>query len=160
MSETSKRPTVVIVDDESMVVTSIKAFLELDGEFDVHTFMDPVEAEQFFAGNQVDVVVSDYRMPQMNGLDFLKRLKAIQPETSRVLLTSREDANGVIDAINQVSLFQYVEKPWDNEQLLLVVRSGIERSTLLRDVHEKLNELDSAHSALKNAQRRLLHAFL
>lgn len=160
MSETSKRPTVVIVDDESMVVTSIKAFLELDGEFDVHTFMDPAEAEQFFAGHQVDVVVSDYRMPQMNGLDLLKRLKAVQPEASRVLLTSREDANGVIDAINQISLFQYIEKPWDNEQLVLVVRSGIERSTLLRDVHEKLNELDSAHSTLKNAQRRLLHAFL
>jgi DNA-binding NtrC family response regulator len=160
MSETSKRPTVVIVDDESMVVTSIKAFLELDAEFDVHTFIEPAEAEQFFAAHQVDVIVSDYRMPQMNGLDLLKRLKTIQPETSRVLLTSREDANGVIDAINQVSLFQYIEKPWDNEQLLLVVRSGIERSRLLRDVHEKVNELDSAHSTLKNAQRRLLHAFL
>jgi len=160
MSEASKKPTVVIVDDESMVVTSIKAFLELEAEFDVHTFIDPVEAEQFFASHQVDTIVSDYQMPQMNGLDLLKRLKTIQPETSRVLFSSREDAHRVIDAINQVSLFQYIEKPWDNEQLLLVVRSGIERCRLLRDVREKVDELDSAHSILKNAQKRLIHAFL
>jgi DNA-binding NtrC family response regulator len=160
MSETSKRPAVMIVDDESTVLTSIKTFLEREGEFDVHTFTDPAEAEQFFATHQMDMVVSDYRMPQMNGLDLLKRLKPIQPETSRVLLASRADADSVIDAINQVSLFQFIEKPWDDEQLLLVVRSGAERSRLLRDVREKIDELGSAHSTLKNAQTRLIHAFL
>jgi DNA-binding NtrC family response regulator len=160
MSENGNKPTIVVIDDEQMVVTSIKAFLELDAEFDVHTFTDPVESVKFFESHQVDVAVSDYRMPRMNGLQLLKHLKEIQPESSRVLLTSHGDANSAIEAINQVSLFQYLEKPWDNEQLLLVVRSGIERSKLLRDLREKVDELDSAHTSLKNAQKRLIHAFL
>jgi DNA-binding NtrC family response regulator len=160
MSENGKKPTVVVIDDEDIVVTSIKAFLELDAEFDVHTFTDPAESEKFFESHQVDVAVSDYRMPQMNGLKLLKHLKETQPESSRVLLTSHADANSAIEAINQVSLFQYREKPWDNEQLLLVVRSGIERSRLLRDLREKVEALDSAHATLKNAQKRLIHAFL
>jgi DNA-binding NtrC family response regulator len=108
----------------------------------------------------VDAAVSDYRMPELNGLELLKRLKDVQPESSRILLTSHADAKSAIDAINVVSLFQYLEKPWENEQLLLVVRSAIERSRLLRDVREKVEELDSAHDALKSGQRRLISAFL
>src|ERR1700722_2369640 len=160
MSENGKKPTVVVVDDESTVVASLKAFLELNAEFEVQTFTDPAESETFFQSHPVDVAVSDYRMPQMSGLELLERLKEIQPECSRVLLTSRADADSAIDAINQVSLFQYLEKPWDNEQLLLVVRSGIERSRLLRDLSEKVHELDSVHSTLKNVHRRLIDAFL
>lgn len=160
MSENGNKPTVVVIDDEQMVVTSIKAFLESNSEFDVHTFIDPEESKRFFESHQVDVAVSDYLMPQTNGLQLLKRLKEIQPESSRVLLASRADAKNAIEAINQVSLFQYIEKPWDEEQLLLVVRSGIERSRLLRDLREKVDELDSAHTTLKNAHKRLLDAFL
>jgi response regulator RpfG family c-di-GMP phosphodiesterase len=61
-----------------------------------------------------------------------------------------------ITAINEVGLFQYLEKPWDNAQLLLVIRAGVERARLLRELREKVSALDSAHSTLKDAQRRLL----
>src|SRR5262249_20748399 len=143
-----------------MVVTSLKAFLELEGEFEVFGFIDPAAAEKFVDSNPVGVVISDYRMPKMNGLELLKRLKVTRPETSRILLTSHADANSAIEAINEVALFQYLEKPWDNEQLLLATRSGVERATLLRGLREKIDQLDSAHSTLKDSQRRLIHAFL
>jgi DNA-binding NtrC family response regulator len=156
----STKPMVVVVDDEEMVVTSLKALLELEGEFQVSGFTDPAAAESFFASNPVDVVISDYRMPHMNGLEMLKRLKASRPEASRILLTSHADVSSAISAINEVGLFQYLEKPWDNEQLLLATRNGVERSTLLRGLREKVEQLDAAHLTLKNAQRRLIHAFL
>ena len=156
----STKPMVVIVDDEEMVVTSLKALLELEDEFEVSGFTDPAAAENFWASNPVALVISDYRMPGINGLDLLKRLKAVRPEASRILLTSHADANSAIAAINEVGLFQYLEKPWDNEQLLLATRSGVERSLLLRGLREKVEQLDSAHLTLKNAQRRLIHAFL
>ncbi|HLX46639.1 MAG TPA: response regulator [Bryobacteraceae bacterium] len=105
-------------------------------------------------------MISDYRMPGMSGLDLLKRVKAVRPETSRILLTSHADVTSAIEAINEVALFQYLEKPWDNEQLLLATRSGVERATLLRGLREKVKQLDSAHLTLKNTQRRLIHAFL
>jgi DNA-binding NtrC family response regulator len=150
----------MIVDDEEMVITSIKAFLQLETDFDVRGFTDPEEAARFAGQNSIDVAVSDYLMPRMNGIQLLGRVKELQPEASRVLLTGHADKQSAIQAINQVSLFQYLEKPWDNSQLLLVIRSGAERARLFRDLREKVDELDSAHSSLKDVQRRLIRAFL
>ncbi len=152
--------SVMIVDDEEMVIASLKAFLQLETDYHVHGFTDPEEAARFAEGNPVDVAVSDYLMPKMNGIQLLGRLKELQPEASRVLLTGHADKQSAIQAINQVALFQYLEKPWDNAQLLLVIQSGVERARLFRDLREKVEELDSAHASLKNVQKRLLQAFL
>jgi DNA-binding NtrC family response regulator len=96
----------------------------------------------------------------MNGLQLLETARGIQPEASRVLLTSHADAKSAIDAINRTALFQYLEKPWDNEQLLVAIRSGAERSRLLRQLKEKVDELDSAQGALKKVRKQLIEAFL
>ncbi|HLH16308.1 MAG TPA: response regulator [Bryobacteraceae bacterium] len=155
-----RQPTVLIVDDEEMVITSIRAFLQLETDFTVHGFTDPEEAARFAAANPVDVAVSDYLMPKMNGIQLLTRIKELQPEASRVLLTGHADKQSAIQAINQVALFQYLEKPWDNAQLLLVIRSGAERAELYRELRDKVEALDGANSRLKTVQRRLIEAFL
>jgi DNA-binding NtrC family response regulator len=160
MNTNGHKPSILIADDEDMVVASIKAFLQLDGDFDIHGFTNPEEAARFAASNPVDVAVSDYLMPKMNGIQLLARIKESQPEASRVLLTGHADKQSAIQAINQVALFQYLEKPWDNAQLLLVIQSGAERARLFRDLREKVEELDSAHASLKGVQRRLIEAFL
>ncbi|MBM3774094.1 MAG: response regulator [Acidobacteria bacterium] len=152
--------TVIIVDDEEMVITSIRAFLQLETEYDVHGFTDPEEALRFVEASPISVAVSDYLMPRINGIQFLGRVKQLQPESTRVLLTGHADKQSAVQAINEVGLFQYLEKPWDNQQLLLVIQSGIERTRLLRDLREKISQLDSAHSSLKDVQRKLLQAFL
>jgi len=154
------RNSVVIVDDEDMVVTSINAYLQLETDYDVHGFTDPEEALRHIQGRPVDVIVTDYLMPKMNGMQLLGRAKELQPETTRVLLTGHADKQSAIQAINQVGLFQYLEKPWDNAQLRLVIQAGVERARLLRDLRDKISELDTAHSSLKDVQRRLLQAFL
>ncbi len=153
-------PTVLIVDDEDMVITSIKAFLQLETDYTVHGFTDPEEAVRHLQDGPADVIVSDYLMPRMNGIQLLARAKELQPEASRVLLTGHADKQSAIYAINNVGLFQYLEKPWDNAQLLLVIQAAMERARLLRDLREKVAELDSAHGSLKDVQRRLLQAFL
>lgn len=158
--ETNTKTAVVIVDDEEMVVTSLKALLQLETDYDVHGFTDPDQAAKFLEGASVDACVSDYLMPRMNGIQFLTRAKELQPEASRILLTGHADKQSAITAINQVALFQYVEKPWDNAQLLLVIQSGVERAQLFRTLREKISELDSAHSSLKDVQRKLLKAFM
>lgn len=159
-SNGNSRATVVVVDDEEMVIVSIKALLQLETDFNIQGFTDPENAARYSAGNPVDVAISDYLMPKMNGIQFLGRMKEMQPEASRVLLTGHADKQSAIQAINEVSLFQYLEKPWDNSQLLLVVQSGVERARLFRDLREKVEELDSAHTSLKTVQRRLIQAFL
>ena len=154
------QPAVLIVDDEDMVITSIRAFLQLETEYHVTGLTLPEEAVKFLETNPVDVVVSDYLMPKMTGLQLLAKAKELQPEAARVLLTGHADKQSAIQAINDVGLFQYLEKPWDNSQLLLVINSAIERTNLLRTLRSKITELDEAHSNLKDVQARLLRAFL
>ena len=153
-------PAVVLVDDEDMVITSIRAFLSLETEYDVHAFTKPEEALQLIQRQPVDVVVTDYLMPRINGLQLLAEVKKSQPEAARVLLTGHADKQSAIQAINDVGLYQYLEKPWDNAQLLLVINSAIERTRLFRSLAEKVGELDAAHGQIKEAQRRLIRAFL
>jgi DNA-binding NtrC family response regulator len=159
-SATNGQPRVIIVDDEDMVITSIRAFLQLETDFAVNGFTNPEQAVKHLETTPVDVVVSDYLMPRMNGIQVLGKAKEMQPEAARVLLTGHADKQSAIQAINDIGLYQYLEKPWDNAQLLLVLRSAIERTRLLRQLKEKVSELDQAHSSLKDVQSRLLRAFL
>ncbi len=154
------QPAVLIVDDEDMVITSIRAFLQLETEYRITGLTSPAEAVKFLETNPVEVIVSDYLMPKLTGLQFLAKAKELQPEAARVLLTGHADKQSAIQAINDVGLFQYIEKPWDNQQLLLVIQSAIERTSLLRTLRSKIGELDEAHSNLKDVQSRLLRAFL
>jgi response regulator RpfG family c-di-GMP phosphodiesterase len=158
--ESNGQPTVLIVDDEDMVITSIRAFLQLETEYKILGLTSPEEAVKYLQTNPIDVVVSDYLMPRMTGLQLLAKAKDLQPEAARVLLTGHADKQSAIQAINEVGLFQYLEKPWDNSQLLLVIQSAIERTQLLRTLRQKISELDAAHSNLKDVQARLLRAFL
>jgi DNA-binding NtrC family response regulator len=157
---TNQKSSVLIVDDEEMVITSVRAYLELETDFEIIGFTSPEQAVKHMETHLVDIAVSDYLMPRMSGIQFLTQAKRLQPEASRVLLTGHADKQSAIQAINQVGLYQYVEKPWENAQLLLILQNGIERAKLLRDLREKVSELDTAHSSLKSVQKRLLQAFL
>jgi DNA-binding NtrC family response regulator len=157
---TNEKASVLIVDDEEMVITSVRAYLELETNFEVHGFTEPEQAVKFLEGNQVDICVSDYLMPRMSGIQFLMHAKQLQPEATRVLLTGHADKQSAIQAINEVNLYQYVEKPWENAQLLLIIQSGVERAQLMRELQATMSELASANSSLKDVQKRLLKAFL
>lgn len=158
--DNNEQPAVMIVDDEEMVITSIRAFLRLETEYAVHGFTSPEDAARQLETNPVDVIVTDYLMPKMNGIQLLAKAKNLQPEAARVLLTGHADKQSAIQAINEIGLYQYLEKPWDNAQLLLVIQGAIERTRLLRTLRDKISELDAAHSNLKDVQTRLLRAFL
>jgi DNA-binding NtrC family response regulator len=154
------KPIVVLVDDEEMVITSVRAYLALETDYSVEGFTDPEQAAAFITQRPYDVIVSDYLMPKMTGIQLLRQAKEAAPEASRILLTGHADKQSAIDAINDVALFQYIEKPWDNTQLLLAIQGGIERARLLRDLRDRMTELASANDSLKDVHRRLIKAFL
>ncbi|MFQ6116436.1 MAG: SpoIIE family protein phosphatase, partial [bacterium] len=83
-------------------------------------------------------------MPEMDGLEFLAEVKKMYPEVTRILLTGYADKENAIKAINEVGLFQYIEKPWDNEHLKLIIRNGLANKTLQEILNEKIRELDLA----------------
>lgn len=142
-----------------MVITSVRAFLQLETDYKVTGYTDPTDAAKHLEIHPVDVVVSDYLMPKLTGIQLLGKAKEYQPEAARVLLTGHADKQSAIQAINDIGLFQYLEKPWDNSQLLLVIQSAIERTQLLRTLRDKIAQLDQAHTSLKDVQSRLIRAF-
>ena len=157
--EDSKTQVVLLVDDEEMVVTSIKSFLTLETDYEVVSFTSPKEALAFVKDNRVDLVISDYLMPDIDGIQFLAEIKEIQPEATRVLLTGYADKENAIKAINDVGLYQYIEKPGENEDLKLIIRNGLEKRILLKKLEDKIDEVNKAHSELLNVQKEILKAF-
>ena len=141
-SSSRRKPTVAIIDDESMVTQSLGSFLKLETDFEVLTYQSPAEALETFERRSLDLVISDFLMPEMNGLELLSKLKHLHPEVPRILLTGYADKENAIRAINEVGLYQYVEKPWDNEQLLLIIRNAVAHKGLNELLKEKLSELD------------------
>jgi DNA-binding NtrC family response regulator len=154
------RHTVLIVDDEEMVTTSLRSFLELETEYEVVTFTDPREAIEYARANSVDLVVSDYLMPEVDGISLLMQIRSLRPNATRVLLTGYADKENAIKAINDVGLYQYIEKPWENADLKLVIQNGLERSELLRKLTEKVREVEQAHGELMGIQNDLLKVFI
>ena len=150
----------LLVDDDEMVLSSLTSLLELETEYRVHTGRSGEEALQLAADQDFDLVISDYLMPGMNGIDLLARFKEAQPWAPRILLTGYADKENAIRAINDVGLFQYLEKPWDNAHLLLVIRNALERRHLLRALQEKIAEADSAAGRLDDLQQDILRAFI
>lgn len=152
--------TIVIVDDEEMVLTSLRSFLNLESEYEVKTFTSAKDALEFIKKNEVNLVISDYLMPEMDGISFLAKVREIRPEITRIILTGYADKENAIKAINDVGLFQYIEKPWDNDDLLITIRNGIEKQLLMRKLQEKIGEINKAYGELQGLHRELVKTFV
>ena len=153
-------PKVLLVDDEEMILTSLESFLTLETEYEVHPFLSPFEALEYAKENDVSLVVSDYLMPEMDGISFLAQVKELKPNVTRIILTGYADKQNAIKAINDVGIFQYIEKPWDNDDLLLVIRNGLDKFDLLKDLRLKIEEINKAYSNLQGIQQDILKAFV
>jgi len=160
MGESNFKLTLVIVDDEKMILTSLKSFLNLETDYDIRTFISAQEAIEFIKINDVDLVISDYLMPEMDGLTFLNIVKELRPEVPRIILTGYADKENAIKAINDVGLYQYIEKPWNNDDMLIILRNGLERNNLLKRLQEKMAEIDDVHQEFSNLQKEILKTFV
>lgn len=147
--------TVMIIDDEAMVTTSLKTMLALETRHLVHTFNDPAEALDKLADVRPDVVISDFSMPGMDGITLLKNIKERQPETTLILLTGYADKESAIEAINSVGIYRYIEKPWDNEELKISIANGLERAHLVNDLRQTVDKLTEARGELEATNRQL-----
>ena len=151
--------TILLVDDEEMVLTSIRSFLAIETDYRVHTFTSPVKALHELDRLNIDLVISDYLMPDMDGITFLGKVKEKLPQVPRILLTGYADKENAIKAINDVGLYQYIEKPWNNDDLKLIIRNGLEKTILLRRLEEKIREVERAQNELTEVQKQILRIF-
>lgn len=136
----NKKHTILIVDDEIMVIRSLLRVLENDNYEIFHT-IDPIEAVEKLVSIPVDVIISDQRMPEITGLDLMMKAKDIQPNAVRILMSGYSDIDIVITAINEGRIFQYITKPWDNDKLIEIVHNAI----LLKTEEDEKQEILSVN---------------
>jgi len=150
-----KSSKIVVVDDDKIVTSSLKTLFKLEGFTNMHYFNDPKEALEFLKLEKPDLILSDFLMPDMNGFEFLSAAKEFYPEVSMILLTGYADKENAIRAINEVGLYKYIEKPWDNDDLIMNIKNGVERSYLLSELRQKIGELEVAKSQLEDYSHNL-----
>lgn len=124
-----EQTNVLIVDDESRIVRTLGRLLRTD--YQTFPATSGVEALDILRKNQIHVILSDQRMPEMTGVELLSKVKELSKNTTRVLLTGYSDLDAVTNSVNQGEIFRYITKPWDNRDLMAIVDQAATVSHML-----------------------------
>jgi signal transduction histidine kinase len=128
VSETGN-PRIVFVDDERGIL-DVALRLFRNQPYECHTFTDPQKALAFLEGNDAHVVISDLRMPGMDGFTFLGRAAELTPRATRVVVSAFSDRESLLEAINRDYVHRFVVKPWDVAEFVSVIRQSVETAEL------------------------------
>jgi response regulator RpfG family c-di-GMP phosphodiesterase len=143
--------TILCVDDEPHILSALRRLFRAQG-YEVITAGSGAEGLEVLARQPVDVVISDMRMPEMDGVQFLERARVQRPGALRLLLTGHADVSQVMGAVNRGEIYRYITKPWDDNDILLVLRDALGRRALEQE-KLRLEEL----TRLQNEQLRELN---
>ncbi|WP_224798054.1 MULTISPECIES: response regulator [Idiomarina] len=113
-----------MVDDEENVLKSLQRLLRRDG-YHIFTASNAEEAFNILAHEPVDVVISDQRMRNMQGLEFLSNVRNMYPDAARIVLTAYRNEDALTQAINESEVYRFLDKPWDDEVLRQTVRNSL-----------------------------------
>ena len=121
--------TIMVVDDEQRILEAIKRILRREPlfKYTVLTVDNPKDALKMVESEKVDLVLSDQRMPEMTGVELFTRVRELSPQTVRMLITGYTDLDAAIEAINKAKIDYYIEKPWDDTELLSLIRDALNR---------------------------------
>jgi two-component system response regulator HupR/HoxA len=143
----SRLPTILVIDDEVRSQESLRRTFEED--FTVFTAGSAEDAQRIMEREYVHVVLCDQRMPGVSGVDFLKQVRSQWPDAVRIIISGYTDAEDIIAGINEAGIWQYVLKPWQPDQLLLILKSAAEMHRLQQDNQRLSLELKTEAPTLK-----------
>jgi response regulator RpfG family c-di-GMP phosphodiesterase len=145
----------LFVDDEPFVLRALKRTFELEG-FEVVTAQRPADALELLQKTSGFVVIgSDYRMPEMNGAEFLQRARELSPQSYRLLISAVEEFHAAVDSINRGEIYRFVPKPWDRDDLLAIVRCAVDDFHLRRNYQEMTALLHTKNAELSALNKNL-----
>ncbi len=125
------KPTVLLLDDEANILNALTRTLRRDG-YRILATESPQQAFELLATEDVQVIISDQRMPEMSGTEFLRRVKELHPETIQIVLSGYTDLKTVTTAINEGAIFKFLTKPWDDDELRQVVQQAFRKAALMQ----------------------------
>ena len=142
---------IMLVDDEDYILKALHRTLSMKTDWQVETYQDPHEALRRARTTVFDAVVTDFMMPEMNGVDLLQEIRDLQPDAIRILLTGVIDIETVMSAINKAGAVRFIPKPWEDDQLLDALREGMKFHDILlenRILAQKVREQEEALQSL------------
>ncbi len=149
-----RQPTLLLVDDEENILSALRRLLRGEG-WQVLCARSAVDALQLLARHEVDVILSDQRMPGMTGVELLRRARALYPDTVRLVLSGHTELQSITDAINEGAIYKFLAKPWDDAQL----RTALRNAFALKEMADRNRRLDlevqHANRELAELNRRL-----
>lgn len=152
MSESNVK--ILLVDDEVNVLRSLSRLLR---DYSLTLASSGEEALLLAKNIAFDLVISDYRMPGIDGVTFLTKFRRIQPDSIRMVLTGYADLDGMHQAINDAEVFRFINKPWNNFEISQAVEKGLEHKRILQE-NRALAEQVRRQQALLNEQEAILRA--
>jgi len=154
---------ILAVDDDEGNLVVLEEFLIDD--YDITTTTSPAEALELVRSGEFDMVISDQRMPGITGVELLREVRKLYPDTIRIIISAYSDAKAMLDAINVGEVYRFILKPWDPDQVEAVVEKGLEYrlqrlviQRLVDELHKKNVDLEQAMAALRATQDRLLRS--
>lgn len=157
---------ILLLDDEPHILRALQRLLRLGLQdallqpYELETFSDPLAALQRAHEVSFALVISDYRMPQMNGVEFLKVLRQLQPDCARIILSGYADLNGLMAAINEAGIMRFISKPWNDHDLLCAMSQvlrirelDIENRRLADLVRQQQGQLSAQELELRRLER-------
>ena len=149
MEENKKRYKILIVDDEPDNLALL--YRTLRSKYDITKASSAIEALEILRTEKFDCILSDHKMPLMDGVEFLKRVYEIQPKTMRLLVTAYSDVKILIDAINYAKIYRYIKKPYSPDELLMIVEAALETYQLKIDNENLITDLKDLFSGTVKA---------
>ena len=131
---------ILLVDDEEKVLHSLKRALHSD-DYMIYTSLSAEEAEGIVKTERPHLIICDYQLGGMNGMDFLKKISEESPEIIAILITGHAELKIAVEAINKAVLYKFILKPWDNDDLKVTVQRALEYRAALAENKRLLNEI-------------------
>ena len=145
-------PKILIVDDEENILNSLKRLFRKE-PYEILTATSGDEGLRILDDHQVDLIVSDLKMPQMNGNEFLKRAKEKNPVPLRIMLTGHADLKSVVEAIEQGEVYRFLLKPWADEELKMTIRQAMDYSHLWKENRALVETVKKQSQVLQELER-------
>jgi sigma-B regulation protein RsbU (phosphoserine phosphatase) len=146
------RSDVLLVDDEPRILSALRRVLEpLDVE--IEATEDPRRAVEILGTRPPRVLVTDYHMPEMDGVAVLREARRLSPDTVRILLTAGADSRQIVDAINVGRIFRFVAKPWNDDALTALVREAIQAHDIGRRRESAVEERSALRTMLRGVRK-------
>jgi DNA-binding NtrC family response regulator len=148
-----RKHTILVVDDEELFIEYIKSMLSGES-YNVITASSGKQGLEILKKQRVNLVISEYKIPLMNGLEFLEKVKIIYPDILTVMVTDQADINLAIKAINEAGVYKFLLKPWDDIDFKNTIKRTLKSLQVIKERDELIRKVKTHEATLKDLEKR------